>query len=1343
VRLTARRVCEDWRNHPKSPFSLKDLTHRGEIRTMEQYASSSAGLGRARLGRTATRFDRPSYQRWVRLTMAMTTCCAGLVAGLADVILNAQSASAISVIATQGVDTPAASNATPVCGAGDLARSVNDGGASAPTNAVSRIVGGSWSVQDFYASNSGLYVNTGTEILGYSLSGSLLWQVSTTVPNGLFSWNTMPQYRVFSGATVGPNGTLYVNDYPAGIAAIDPITDTVLWTMNVKAADVYPWWNGSTFELFVPTSQVQNGGILVSTSGSQIGTVTFPVAGGGVYEVSETPSGDDLVTENNYVEVYSPSGTLINYFGGSGHENQAGLQLQGFWEEGGAIDTGNQILVLDGGGSIDAFSTDGEFEGSTNLGGFNPSQVPQAYLVNGNVYFVGGGNWDNTQEIDVVSLSAIEEWLSQPQAPSDVLGWGAGIEFGSPSALVAGNYFPYGSTPTAFAYFDPWYSQIASHLEITYSVASLADEVNGDWPAAQTIPLGSVSDLQDVQLNLPTGVPGSYQINVNLYDTSSGTANLIGSTCATYGVGAPGDRLNMSTLPGSPGWGGASDVRGVVLNAELGLDGFRGSSVSWNQLLPNCNVASPTAQTCGPEGLDYSNFPQYYFQAAYLANEYHISYWIQVDNETCGNPEPIGCVLVQDGYWGPDVQALVAYYANPNNCSSTATDSECAPVTAWEAWNEANNTGFGDPATYVNEVLRPFYEAVKAAEPNGTVVGGSSLGVANSWWQGVIQAGGIDYMDAAGVHPYTSYDDTWEEDGTIPAIRQLELSFSAACAQDASAPCHAPGSLPLWFTEVGWWSNSPAAFYEQANAVARAMIWQKVLGVPVWNYFYDEGGWDLDWGLLQVGGPGGEFVKPSALAAMETANQLSGRPYLGMPIDSTSGLTSGQAPVIPQTYEALFGPTPGGDHNLAAIWTDGLATTASVTITSPSEGQVPITVTDQYGASHSFTLDSGVPSPLYLSSSVVWVLYPATDRLIVGAPVSYGPDLALGAQTSASSTGGGSLANPVDGNPTGYNYWESAGGDSQPWFQIELPTTATIDRVVVVTASEGSVEPELRDYQIDVEDSQGNWVEVASVSGEYYEHAEEIDFSPIQAQAVKVQIEEVNDAGEAGGAVPWYLSPDAVVPALIRQVEVYGGSADQGQLQGSQLPGPPLNSPEVSLVQLVENSGPTPTSSTTTSTTQASSVSTNTTTTALGLGGSAQGGSSTSSTSTTISTMTTTTVPRSQGSPAGSGTGTFVGTGGVSASGVSSGSQPDSFVTTTTTSPNNPEGKGALKSVIRNSPAPTPDILTAGTGGLSTTSVLWQSKTIAYVTVANINTKVSYHVIIGASSVPMLFIGVR
>ena len=359
-----------------------------------------------------------------------------------------------------------------------------------------------------------------------------------------------------------------------------------------------------------------------------------------------------------------------------------------------------------------------------------------------------------------------------------------------------------------------------------------------------------------------------------------------------------------------------------------------------------------------------------------------------------------------NGWWKADVTALVGYYAKvPAGCG------QCAPVTMWEPWNEPNNTGWGDGSQYVSQVLAPFYHAVKSVLPGAasTVIGGSSLNVPIGWWQQLIAAGGLKDLDVASVHPYTGNNDSFEEDGIPAQVRQLQGML---------------GGKPLWFTEVGWWSDGDYNFLNQANVVARAMIWQKVLGIPVWNYFFDEGNWGNDgvsFSLIQASSAD-DYVKPAALATMATASEIAHRPYLSMP-----------ATGIPQTYEAIVRRhgrrrRPG---RRGVVGRTGL--TGSVEVTAPGGGSIPVTVTSEYGDATTVSATSGAAYSLPISDQVTYLTYPVGDTVTVGPTEDYGADLALWSAGATATASSGNASAAIAGLPVGYDQgWSSSSGDSDP-----------------------------------------------------------------------------------------------------------------------------------------------------------------------------------------------------------------------------------------------------------------------------------------------------------------------
>jgi hypothetical protein len=132
-------------------------------------------------------------------------------------------------------------------------------------------------------------------------------------------------------------------------------------------------------------------------------------------------------------------------------------------------------------------------------------------------------------------------------------------------------------------------------------------------------------------------------------------------------------------------------------------------------------------------------------------------------------------------------------------------------VAAYEIWNEEDHSrwwaGAPDPAGYV-QLLRAAYRAIKAAEPNATVVLGGLTG--NDWEfvEGVYEAGGRGYFDAVGVHTDTAcnvlspYSFLRGTDG-----RMIDDSFLAY--REVHAVMLANGDdKPIWMTEASWRTTS-------------------------------------------------------------------------------------------------------------------------------------------------------------------------------------------------------------------------------------------------------------------------------------------------------------------------------------------------------------------------------------------------------------------------------------------------------------------------------------------------------------------------------------------------------
>jgi hypothetical protein len=1093
------------------------------------------------------------------------------------------------------VAAPSASEVSPVCTAPDPSVALGPQ-PSLPQNPAQTLVSPPGGVIAFVATASNLYVNTGSQMVIYTLSGTEVRAFS--IPSA-FANSQQPTQPV-----VDPSGNIYLGSYYGTVVDKFTPTGALAWSVDPgHPVGLFPIGTGSSFALGV--SVVEHPG-----SSTELNLATGASSGSyplydDVGYVTQAPNGDDLYTEvssstqnqydEGYVETVSPSGTVLSTFGsghieGQGQKTGSGTQF--YYPGEAAMGPDGTVYTADPLSTIEATSPQGYLEGTTSLHNSLQMGGPSFFLEGGTFFFQGGPPFNRGAEnISTVPLSAVTAYLHAVQQPDGSLGWGAGIVTPEP-----GNYFPPGTTPTLSASFDPWWTEDAAHLEVSYSIETDGSLTSETVPAPTTVPLPtSAQALASVPLPVPAADdgPGPYLVQASLYDTSTDPPTRLGTTCLPVTVGATGDNLDLSSLPPGAGSGGPNDPRGVALNAQLGLSGLRALAFSWSNYLPNCNASAPTAATCGPSAMTFTQAPSAYFQAAALAAADHVTYWVQVSGG-----DPVSAALVHAGFWQGDIAALVSYYSKvPAGCSP------CAPVTNWEPWNEANNTGWSNAAAYVSQVLAPFYAAVKSVEPGSTstVIGGSSLEPSVSWWQAIVGAGGLADMDVAAIHPYTGNNDAFEEDSMQSEVAQLQGVLAGK---------------PLWFTEVGWWSDGDYDYLAQANNVARAMVWMKVLHVPVWSYFFDEGSWGNDgvtFSLIQDSNTD-DYVKPAALATMEASSELAGRNVTGTPPTG-----------IPQTYETTFSPTSGGHTQLAAVWTDGLPVTSSVTVTAPGGGTVPVTVVSEYGAATSSTANSGQAYGLPLSDEVTYVLYPTGDSLSVGPTESYGTNLALSSSGATASASSGNASAAISGLAWGTGQgWSSASGDVTPSLTVNLAGAPTVNRIVVDTQSNGSVAASLRNYTVSLDEPGSGWQQVSSQTASYRNHELQLAIPPTVATGVRVNVSEVNFGGYYGGGIPPWWNPTETESAFLHALQVYAGTSPVSVVDGSDLT--PLTTGGSGGGSTTTTSS---SSTTTTSTSSTTTTSTSTTTT-----------TSTSTTTTTEPTTTTTTEPTTTTtttSPGGSG----------------------------------------------------------------------------------------------------------
>jgi hypothetical protein len=1050
----------------------------------------------------------------VSLLMVMTNTVGGTRLGAATPDSSGQVYGSVAA--------PTAERTSPICAAPDPTPNLGPK-AQFPKRPIRTLIKPSTGVINFSATSSGLYVNTGATLATYTLSGRRLG--SFTLPARLSGGNQVSQ------PIVSPNGDIYLAGYHGKTVEKFSPDGKLLWSVDPGGGNptgLFAIGSGRSFAIAVSIDQNRTSSdVLDLSTGSVVRQFPYVDNGGFVTQMSK---GHLLATGDGYVTTLDRSGKVLARFGslrikGAGMHTGSGTQ---FYYPAQAVQGGDgTIYSADPLSTIEATAPNGDLQGLTTVGDKLTMGGYGLYLEGPTLYFQGGQPFDNAADnISSISLATLRSYLDGPHAPTDSLGWGAGLE-----ASTTANYFAPGTTPSVSATLDSWWTPRADHLKLTYAVENERTLAREAVPAPKSIELPTTAaGLSHVPLTIPEvdREPGPYLVQASLFDTATSPPTKLGTTCMPYTVGAPGDSLDLTVLPPGIDGGGPADARGVALSAQLGLNGYRsGRVVDWSSILPTCSASDPSPSTCGPSAMTFATTSDDDFQAAARALSVGVRYWLQVSGG-----DAVSMALVNSGLWEGDVARLVAHYATP-----PAGCGACAPVTTWEPWNEPNNTGWADGGRYVAKVLEPFDAAVKSVEPGtgSTVVGGSSLDIPMSWWRQLVAAGGLRALDVASVHPYPGNNDAFEEWGDVDQVKELQALI---------------GPTPLWFTEVGWWSDGNYNFVHQADAVSRAMIWQKVLGIPVWGYFFTEGdfGDGVSFSLIQAGNTD-DYVKPAALATMTTSQEIGSRPYAGL------GNTG-----IPSTYEARFGPVPmvstassesTAPTDLAAVWSDGLSVNGSLTISRPGGGSVPVTLTSEYGRVAHLSLVAGRSYRLALSDQVTFLTYPTDATASVAPTRAYGADVAAERGTSATASSG-DASKAVAGTVAGPG-WSSAANDVTPELTVALAKPTVIDRVVVDTQSVGSTATGVRNYVVWVERPSGGWEKVAAVVAQFRFHQEQLAFRPVTTKEVRIAVSTVNFGGYYGGGIPPFWPSGMVGTAYLHAVEVYRGTATPAQIAGSPL----------------------------------------------------------------------------------------------------------------------------------------------------------------------------------------------
>jgi len=153
-------------------------------------------------------------------------------------------------------------------------------------------------------------------------------------------------------------------------------------------------------------------------------------------------------------------------------------------------------------------------------------------------------------------------------------------------------------------------------------------------------------------------------------------------------------------------------------------------------------------------------------------------------------------------------------------------------IDAWEIWNEPN-IGFWKPEPNARDyalLLEATYPAIKSADPNSRVVGGSLAGIEGmtdpDFVRQICSYGAADYMDVLSIHPYRY--------GNNPEINYPERIEELRDILGG----YGKHDMPIWITEIGWDSSGKGRSQSnQADYFIRSYLTSLASGIGVYMWF--------------------------------------------------------------------------------------------------------------------------------------------------------------------------------------------------------------------------------------------------------------------------------------------------------------------------------------------------------------------------------------------------------------------------------------------------------------------------------------------------------------------------
>ena len=452
--------------------------------------------------------------------------------------------------------------------------------------------------------------------------------------------------------------------------------------------------------------------------------------------------------------------------------------------------------------------------------------------------------------------------------------------------------------------------------------------------------------------------------------------------------------------------------------------------------------------------------------------------------------DPAGAIQALLGDVALDQQYYLAYddplrprdlmIAFPNGTANLTGVSQVVgqfqdSVRYWEPRNEPNGTVSG--ADFAVKEMKPFFQTVKAVNPKLKVLGPGTVSVGPGllpWIEDFLKAGGGDSIDAFSFHAYNNVNgDLWLARTSLDSLNALLAKYG----QDKKEK---------WQTEQGYMAALYGAYeprHQGRWTMLQMMVYEQYGITKEHNHlWYDKshGFWDFPTFTENEDGPSGYgSLNPAGPLMRVWSEELYGTTFV-------------------QAYD--FGD-PGNKLYLGSLFQGPDKAVAAFMSAGGTDGQVTLQVST--GRVLHTVSAFGVESDLPVLNGQVTLPVPeipvyaemAPGQTIRVVPQNWGPNLARQPGVTAKSSGAPAQTDDSDGISKLYNgqmenwYWAQQSNSGAwtsnvsafpAWAELDLPTPALVNRVVIYCPVPWQSQGSLLDYELQY-DKGGQWVTIEHV----------------------------------------------------------------------------------------------------------------------------------------------------------------------------------------------------------------------------------------------------------------------